>query len=187
MAQDNNIQDLEKSILNVMDEYLNIDGALESIAIDLEQSFRDNINSGGKVGKITGENDNFYAGGNSRFTSLSKMSRTDNQKPTLIGEGKLIRSINTLVDYANNTIKIGSNLPYSRIHQIGGTIKTSITPKSRKYFWYMFYKTNIQMFKNMALTKKDFFIINIPARPYITVSEETIINIEETLFNYFSN
>jgi len=180
------IENIEQELQSFIDEKFNLDGALETIASILEQSFRTNIEQGGRVGNITGEKGNVFSGGNSKFTPLSDNNYIS-EGDILKRSGNLIRSIYATVDYAYDTIKFGSNLPYSRIHQLGGKIKTKITPKSRKFFWAMFYKTGNDMFKGMALTKKEYFIINIPARPFLTISPETIEDIKETLADNFNS
>ena len=86
-----------------------------------------------------------------------------------------------------NGVEFSTDMPYMGLHNRGGKIK--ITPRMRKYFWYM-YRQNAesitysikkrqanntqrnrmlsakaQFWKNMALTKKDH--ITIPQRQFI--------------------
>lgn len=74
-----------------------------------------------------------------------------------------------------------SNEEYADIHNNGGTINIRVTEASRKYFWYMFYKTKKQFWKNMALTKKDMFTVNIPKRQFLGPSETLMANLDEWL------
>ncbi|MBK5213377.1 MAG: phage virion morphogenesis protein [Flavobacteriaceae bacterium] len=89
------------------------------------------------------------------------------------------------VEYEINGTKITffSNEEYADIHNNGGTIQVRITEKSRKYFWYMYKSTKKEMWKWMALTKKDVMTIKIPARPFIQPSETLMANLDEWLLN----
>jgi len=84
---------------------------------------------------------------------------------TLTDTALLRRSI----EYAAtpDKVMVGSNLPYARIHQFGGTI----TPKKGKYL------------KFKGLDGEDVFVkeAKIPARPYLGVSAEDMEEVKETL------
>ncbi|WP_454978121.1 phage virion morphogenesis protein [Capnocytophaga ochracea] len=64
-------------------------------------------------------------------------------------------------------ISAGEKLPYAAIHNEGGTITVKVTEKMRKYFWAMYYKTQNNSYKAMALTKKTSLTIHIPKRQFI--------------------
>jgi phage gpG-like protein len=53
----------------------------------------------------------------------------------------------------------------------------------RKFFWAKYYNTGLVNWKAMALTKKKELkpVIQIPARPYITLTEEDLEEILETI------
>lgn len=55
----------------------------------------------------------------------------------------------------------------------------------RKFFWAKFYETGSENWKALALTKKKELkpVIKIPARPYITLTEEDL----EEIINVISN
>lgn len=59
---------------------------------------------------------------------------------------------------------------YMVLHNKGGKIKVPVTARSRKFFWAMWYNTEDDFWKNMALTKKKVLIITIPPRPFIKKS-----------------
>lgn len=61
----------------------------------------------------------------------------------------------------------GSKVPYARIHEKSGTTHPSVTAKSRRFFWAMWYQTGIDMWKYMALSPKKSFTVKIPARPFL--------------------
>ena len=73
---------------------------------------------------------------------------------------------------------IGSKVPYAEIHEFGGTIKTVVTGKMRKFFWAMYFQTGDDKWKGMALSGKEEFTSTIGARPYLRPardeSKETI-------------
>lgn len=86
--------------------------------------------------------------------------------------------------YNKTGVIITSNSPYAAIHQFGGNIKQDfeITPKMRKFFWAKHYETKDEMWKALALKKgrikREF---DMPARPYITLTEEDLKEIIEIL------
>jgi hypothetical protein len=72
------------------------------------------------------------------------------------------------------TLRMGiEGLPYSNIHQEGGTIPArtiQITDKMRKFFWFMWGLTSDDKYKAMALTRKTEFhipAVKMPQRPYL--------------------
>lgn len=87
---------------------------------------------------------------------------------TLDKEGHLKDSI----DYAatSDKVMVGSNLPYARIHQKGGTVK----PRKGKYL------------KFKGQDGKDVFVkeVTIPARPYLGVSKDDMEEVKETLADF---
>ncbi len=64
-------------------------------------------------------------------------------------------------------VSAGDGLPYAAINNNGGTIKVTVTPKMRKFFWMMFKKTGIAKYKWMALTTKEQLSIHIAQRQFI--------------------
>lgn len=58
-------------------------------------------------------------------------------------------------------------VPYAAIHEFGGEIRIPVTAKMRSFFWAMWYDTQDEKWKFMALTKKTVFIVTIPKRSYI--------------------
>ena len=64
-------------------------------------------------------------------------------------------------------VEIVNSAPYASIHNEGGTLTIAITPKMRKYFWFMFGNTGESKFKFMALTKKNNMVIKMPKRQFM--------------------
>lgn len=102
----------------------------------------------------------------------------DDGRAILTGKTARLQSqINVVRDDGKSSVSIGSNLPYSRIQQEGGSI--TITPKMRKYFWAKFKETSNPKWKALALTKKD--SITIPARKYLNIPETDYSRIENSV------
>ena len=86
----------------------------------------------------------------------------------LIGTGTLKRSITYAASKGYVEVFVdGSIVPYAKIHNEGGMVTFPITDKSRKFFWFMWFKTKDQMWKNMALTKKTSISFKMPRRKFI--------------------
>lgn len=86
----------------------------------------------------------------------------------LIGKqgGRLRRSIRR-TRTSKTSVTVGSDEPYAGIHNEGGTIRVSVTRKSRRFFWAMYYATGETYWKWMALTKKNVLSINMPERRFL--------------------
>ena len=95
----------------------------------------------------------------------------DTGRALLVKSGNLRRSIHVSIATFRK-IEIESGLDYSQIHNEGGVIK--ISNKQRKYFWAMFYETEDDFWKNMALAKQ----IVIPKREYMGKSKKLQRKIE---------
>lgn len=87
---------------------------------------------------------------------------------TLDKEGHLKDSI----DYhaTSSKVMVGSNLPYARIHQLGGTIQ----PKKGKFL------------KFRGLDGENVFVkeVTIPARPYLGISDDDREEIMDTMTDF---
>jgi phage gpG-like protein len=78
----------------------------------------------------------------------------------------LFKSINVL-ESSPERIVWNADAPYASIHNEGGTLSVPITAKSRRYFWFMFKATGKDMWKWMALSKKDRMTIKIDKRQFM--------------------
>jgi len=84
----------------------------------------------------------------------------------------LMGSIHTIyID--KKTITIGTDIPYAKIHNEGGTINANIpvSKKMKKYFWYKFYATGNPKFKAAALSKQVIVNTEMPQRQFIGNSQ----------------
>jgi len=59
----------------------------------------------------------------------------------------------------------GTKVPYAAVHEFGGRIHQTPTPKQRRFFWAMFYATGEARWKAFALAKD--LNITIPPRPFL--------------------
>lgn len=61
-------------------------------------------------------------------------------------------------------LEYGSELPYARIQETGGFIRTK--GKMEGYFWNRYRETGVAYFRNIALKVRRVGGVQIPARPY---------------------
>lgn len=102
--------------------------------------------------------------------AIAKKEYLRGPRPEKIQSSGLLKArINTTTERAGNVIKtkVGSDLVYARIQEYGGTTHPSVTDRMRKFAWFMFFKTNDDKWKRLALTNKSTLTIKIPARPYL--------------------
>lgn len=97
-------------------------------------------------------------------------------------------------------VKVSNEVPYAAIHNEGGTVNPTITPKMRSFAWAMYYETvgkkkserkakkaKIQennagsFWKALALTKKQKLSIKIPKRKFLGESAELTKDINDKI------
>lgn len=92
----------------------------------------------------------------------------------LLSTGRLRRSIGKRV--AGDSIIFTSDAPYARIHNEGGEI--AVTKKMKGWFWYMYSKTKLPLYKHLACMKVGSKIV-IPQRQFIGYHREVDKIVEE--------
>lgn len=92
-------------------------------------------------------------------------------------------------------LSAGDGLAYAAIHNNGGKITVKLTPKMRKYFWFIYLSLTkgyahgsqppeqVLKWKLLAISKKDTLTIEIPQRKYIGNSEYLLRNIDKYISN----
>jgi phage gpG-like protein len=100
----------------------------------------------------------------------------------LLYSGELRRKI-MLYDVSTTNVTIICDVPYAQIQNDGGTIRQQITEKQRGFFWKMFYETNNEKWKRLAL-KRDTLVITIPARPFLGGSDKLNEIIHKSVVRY---
>lgn len=127
--------------------------------------------------------DSFYKEG---FTDKSfqkwegRKGDVDPGRKILVKSAFLMNSLQ--VEVGDKKLTFFSDTEYADIHNNGGVINVRVTEKSRKYFWFMYKKTKKEMWKRMALTKKEVMTVNIPKRQFIGPSETLMNSLDEWLF-----
>jgi phage gpG-like protein len=142
----------------------NLEETMETVAELMYQSVRQNFVEGGRP---------------ARWLPLKQnpFGRTDAFHPP----DKFVNNLEKSFTGGTATVYMGGNLPYARIQNFGGVNYVRATPEARKFFWRMWYNTNDEMWKNMALTEKAGFFIRIPARTFMMFQEEDIQKILELI------
>lgn len=121
--------------------------------------------------------DNFRKQGFDKGGSIDKWKpRADGSRvggDILVGKqgGALKRSVRR-TRTTRDQVTVGSSLPYASAHNEGETIRVKVTKKSRRFFWAMWYKTGIDYWRGMALTKKGYLTVKMPERRFIGDSKE---------------
>lgn len=161
-----------------------------------------------KVGRMAKDHyqDNFRKGG---FVNrgLQKWPTTKRQlsgsasaaasyNPLLSGRNHLFGSVKYVPgDYR---VTVSNDLPYAAVHNQGGTVSPTVTPKMRRFAWYMYYKSSkgqkgkkkspaqsvspqAEFWRNLALTRKTRLSVKIPKRQFIGESAELKQRINEKI------
>jgi len=173
-------------------QYDDLTPVLEMISALIDRAISANFDERGRWDG--NENDiTIFSGGSQKWKALASSTKEKYQRlgwelePTLNRTKGLMSTIEVRPQ-GKSSVVISANSPYAAIHQFGGTIKPTIpiTPKMRKFFWAKFYETGIDSWKGIALTKKKELklVIQIPARPFITLTEKDLEGIIEILSNY---
>ena len=125
--------------------------------------------------------------------------------------GPLLSSRNHLFSSIKYTpsdfqVVIANDLLYAPIHNWGGTLHPTVTPRMRRFAWAMFYKEagkakgkkkrakapmpdnpRASRWKALALTKKEKLSVNIPQRQFIGESRELSDAVAQRIENEISN
>ncbi|KQC30190.1 phage virion morphogenesis protein [Flagellimonas eckloniae] len=94
----------------------------------------------------------------------------DPGRKILIKSAFLMNSIEVFTA-SEQRIEFGSRAEYAELHNEGGKVVIPITEKSRKYFWFMYRATGKEMWKGLALTKKQKLVIMMPKRQFLGESQ----------------
>lgn len=159
-----------------------------------------------KIGRIAKDHfqENFRKGG---FVNegLQKWPMTKRQQsgasaavtqygPLLSGHNHLFSSIKYVP--GEYRVKVASEVPYAAIHNEGGMVNPTITPKMRRFAWAMYHKTKgktiekkgtissnpeSDRWRALALTKKSKLTIKVPKRRFIGESAELTKEINDKI------
>ena len=166
---------------------------LEVVSALIERAISENFDARGRWDG--NENDiTIFSGGSQKWKALATSTKEKYQRlgwelePTL-NRSKGLMSTIEVRPQGKSSIVISANSPYATIHQYGGTLTPTIpiTSKMQKFFWAKYYYTGLVNWKAMALTKKKELkpTIRIPARPYITLTQEDWEEIVELMLKTY--
>lgn len=145
---------------------LNMEQALEKSGLWMLQSIQRNFEVGGRP-------------------SWPESKRLPVGGRTLIDSGALYESGEYSVSGNTTTVTWGRGIPYAGIQNYGGTVNPTITDKSKKFFWAMFYQSGEEFWKWMALKPEgEVLTVNIPARRFMMFQDEDIDKITEFFRDY---
>jgi len=109
---------------------------------------------------------NFKAGGRPMRWKASKRAAATGGGKTLVDTGRLKSSIT--MDATNTELKVGTNVKYAAIHQLGGTVPGHIIlPKRAKALRWFDKSGTVRFAKKVTIPK-----ITMPKRPFLVVQEE---------------
>lgn len=158
--------------------------------------FQDNFRQGGFV------NGGLHPWPRARRLSSGGTDAASKYGTLLSGRNHLFNSIKYMPsDYR---VTVSNGLAYAPIHNWGGIVHPNVTDKMRKWAWCQFYKSaglrknsskknkaarlkaaaanpQAQMWKRLALTKKEKLDVRIPQRQFLGESEELTTKINERI------
>lgn len=156
--------------------------------------FQDNFKQGGFV------NDGLHPWQKSKRLTSGSKSAAGNYGTLLSSRNYLF---NEIKDYPQDgRVIIRNAVPYAAIHNYGGTVSPTVTPKMRRFAWAKFYEETGQkkgmnkadrqsavknasseanMWKSLALTKKQKLTIHMPMRMFIGESKELTEKVNDKL------
>lgn len=191
MINDQIISQLNQTFQSLQRNFEDITPILEVISALIDRAISANFDERGRWD--SNESDiSIFSGGSQKWKALATSTKEKYQRlswelePTL-NRSKGLMSTIEVRPQGKSSIVISANSPYAAIHQFGGILKPTIpiSLKMRKFFWAKFYETGQENWKALALTKKKELkpVIQIPARPYITLTAE---DLEEIILMFYT-
>lgn len=107
-------------------------------------------------------------------------------RAVLVQSGDLRRSIR-VSQRSKHAITFTSDLPYSSIHNYGGTTHPTVTPRMRGWARYRFKETKNTMFAAIANTKLSKLTVNIPKRKFMGNSVFLTNKVKGKIINNLNN
>jgi len=173
---------LSRKFIELQKQFDDLTPVLEVVSALIERAISENFDARGRWDG--NENDiTIFSGGSQKWKALASSTKEKYQRlgwelePTL-NRSKGLMSTIEVRPQGKSSVVISANSPYAAIHQFGGTLKPTIpiSLKMRKFFWAKYFETGKDNWKALALTKKKELkpMIQVPARPYITMTEEDL-------------
>lgn len=145
----------------------NMSRAMKIIAVELEESVRENFEVGGRFSKAGS-----LIGGTNKW-------KKGKYGGSLIRTGNLRDSITSKHD--KDSAQVGTNIKYAKIHNFGGTIKEhDVVARNGRALRFVI--------NGETLFRKKVHIRNyeIPARPFMVVQPEDLEGFKETLMEHLT-
>lgn len=174
------IAQINKVLKDLSEKTDDLTPVLESISDKIEIAIDRNFAEGGRW---DGSGTGILSGGNQKWKPLSFTTKIGYKKfgydmsPTLHRSTAGLRTSVSVEPRGSSSIGITSNLPYSAIHQFGGTINKQVTVKehTRKITQAFGKPIKPKSIKVRSFSRKMNTVI--PARPYVTLTEEDLQDI----------
>jgi phage gpG-like protein len=192
MINEDIIGKIQSTFRQLQKSFDDLTPVLEVVAALIDRAISANFD---ERGRWDGDESNIgiFSGGTQHWKALALSTKESYKRfgyelePTLNRSKGLLSTIEVRPQ-GKSSIVISANSPYAAIHQFGGTLKPTIpiTSKMRKFFWAKYYDSGQENWKALALTQKKELKpeIRIPARPYITLTEEDLEEIISFLKRY---
>lgn len=191
MINDQIISQLNGVFRSLKSQYDDLTPVLEMVSALIDRAISTNFDERGRWDG--NESDiTIFSGGTQKWKALASSTKEKYQRlgwelEPRLNRTKGLMSTIEVRPQGKSSLVISANSPYAAIHQFGGTLKPTIpiTSRMRKLFWAKFYETGQENWKALALTKKKELkpVIQIPARPYITLTEEDLEEIISLFIN----
>jgi phage gpG-like protein len=123
-----------------------------------------------KIGALTKRQQQASYGKTAAGADTAAFSRFAGAKKILITSGLLMRSVTFAVEAGASLVRVGTNLKYARLHQLGGVI----VPKNRKFLRFPIGGGQFMFAKKVVM----------PARPYLVVRPEDPGRLAEAARDY---
>jgi phage gpG-like protein len=145
----------------------NLSRAMKTIAVELEESVRENFEVGGRYSKAGS-----IIGGPKKWPKSQYGG-------SLIRTGNLRDSITSKSDKAS--AQVGTNIAYAKIHNFGATVAgQTIIPREKRALAFIW--NGLRRIYAKVTTKTH----DIPARPFMVVQPEDIEGFKETLLEHLT-
>ena len=124
---------------------------------------------------------NFKAGGRpAKWERSGRVKREGGQ--TLVETARLKKSIT--MDVTGNTLTVGTNVKYARIHQLGGRIKKSATIREHWRIMTKAFGKSIPGRNVLVRSHQRQMNINMPARPFLVVQDSDLRVMKRIVADY---
>ncbi|MBO4713632.1 MAG: phage virion morphogenesis protein [Fibrobacter sp.] len=151
----------------IEDNGKNLSRAMKTIAVELEESVRENFEVGGRYSKAGS-----IIGGPKKWPKSQYGG-------SLIRTGNLRDSITSKSD--KTSAQVGTNIAYAKIHNFGATVAgQTIIPREKRALAFIW--NGMRRIYAKVTTKTH----DIPARPFMVVQPEDIEGFKETLIEHLT-